>query len=276
MILVTSAAGRTGGMVARTLHGSGRAVRAFDRNPRLSSVPAVERMSGNLLDKNDLRRACEGVESIIHTGPMSADESTMGVWLIDAAKAAGVGHFVYHSVIHSQTEWLLNHQNKARVEDHLIDSGLPFTILQPMHYFQNIDVPRIAATGVFRSAYSETVALSHVDMADLAEVSAKVVGSEKHHYATYEICGGDHFNTRYLVECLSRHLGKPIGNEKVSVEALLADFGMPSEGYFGDFLHRLMMYYNRNGIRGNPNVLEWLLGRPATTLSQYIERSIGS
>lgn len=277
MILVTSPTGRTGTgqHVIAALLKRGQRIRTFAPAalPELTQQGVAEQFIGDLLCREDLRRACEGIETVIHTGPMSEDEPVMGRWLVEAAKAAGVKHFVYHSVIHPQTEWLLNHHHKTAVEDRLIDSGIPFTILQPMHYFQNIDVRRIIDSGVYVSPYSPAVGLSHVDVADLAEVSAKVAGDPAHFYATYEICGNDsdHLNTEQLVEALSRHSGKKIENRQLSIEEFLTH--VPgTEGYMGNFLIRVMSYYNRFGIRGNANVLSWLLGRKPTTLQQYLER----
>jgi uncharacterized protein YbjT (DUF2867 family) len=277
MILVTAAAGRTGRHVIAALAARGLPVRAFVRRerPDLLETGANELFVGEMLRRDDLRRACEGVSTVIHTGPISPDETVMGRWAIDAAKDAGVDHFVYNSVAHPQTEWLLNHQNKLKVEDHLINSGLPFTILQPMHYFQNIDVRGAVAHGVYSSAYSPTVGLSFVDMADLAAAAAKVAAEPGHHYATYEICGSDHLTSAEVAALLTAGSGKQVRNEQIALDQFVRRIP-GTEGYVGDFLIRLMTYYGRYGIRGNPNVLTWLLGRPPTTMSQYVERQLAS
>lgn len=277
MILVTAAAGRTGSHIISELAARDQSVRAFVRRerPELISVGASELFVGDMLRQDDWHRACEGVSTVIHTGPISADETVMGRWAVDAAKAAGVKHFVYNSVCHPQTEWLLNHQNKLRVEDHLINSGLPFTILQPMHYFQNIDVRFAVAQGIYSSPYSPAVGLSFVDLADLAAVAAQVAGDPGHHYATYEICGPDHLTSTDVASLLAAITGKPIRNEQIPVDEFVQRIP-GNEGYVGDFLIRLMTYYGRYGIRGNPNVVTWLLGRPPNTLSHYVARQLSN
>ncbi|MGZ8335881.1 MAG: SDR family oxidoreductase [Allosphingosinicella sp.] len=276
MILITSAGGRTGRHLIPALKARGMAVRAFVRReqPGLPALGATEQFVGDMLDRNALARACDGVTMVIHTGPMGADEPVMGRWIVDAAQAAGVSRFVYISVTHPQTEWLLNHQNKLRVEDHLISSGLAFTILQPMHYFQNIDVGPTIARGIYASPYSPSVGLSFVDLLDLAEAAAKVVAEPGHEFATYEICGSDHLTTDEVVAVLSARAGIPIRNETLSVEEFVARIPGTGHGYFGDFLIRLMTYYRRYGIRGNPNVLTWLLGRPPITFEDYVDRML--
>jgi NAD(P)H dehydrogenase (quinone) len=69
---------------------------------------------------------------------MSPDEVVIGTLVIGEAKRAGVEHFVYHSVLHPQTERMTHHWQKLRVEEMLFESGLPFTILQPAPYMQNL------------------------------------------------------------------------------------------------------------------------------------------
>lgn len=276
MILVTSAAGRTGRHLIQALEARGVATRAFVR--RDVTNPELERSEmfvGDMLNRADLRRACEGASAVIHTGPISVDETVMGRWAIEAAKEADVGHFIYVSVTHPQTEYLINHQNKLKVEDQLINSGLPFTILQPMHYFQNIDVLRAIETGIYASPYSRKTRLSFVDLIDLAEAAAVVAENPDHHFATYEICGTDCLNTDEVAAILSEKSGRSIDNRELALDDFLARIP-GTDGYLGDMLTRLMNYYGRYGIRGNPNILSWLLGRPPTTFPQYVGRMLAA
>lgn len=276
MILVTGAASPIGRNVLAALRARGMPARAFVKNktPDLPALGVCEQIIGNALDRNDLRRACEEVEAVIHIAPPGCDESTIGRWLIEAAAAAGVPHFVYHSAIHPHAESQVRHKHKMQVESHLIDSGLPFTILQPTDYFQTIDVCKVADTGVYASPFSWTVPLSFVDLVDVAEVSAKVAGDARHHYATYQMCGSQCLNTDDLAQILSARIGRPVTSRKLSEAELLAQARGSTPGDAGDFLLQLTNTYGRSGLRGNPNVLTWLLDRPPTTLEQYIDRTL--
>jgi uncharacterized protein YbjT (DUF2867 family) len=197
LILVTAAGGKTARHVIPALKAKGLKVRAFVHHPRpdLEALGATEIVVGDLLKRDDLQRACQGVHAVIHTGPISKDEPVMGRWAIDAAGVDGVPHFIYVSVTHPQSSALLNHINKIQVEDHLIDSGMPYTILQPIHYVQNIDVRAAVERGVYSSAYDPVRRLAFVDLVDLADVAAKVASEPVHLYATYELCGTDYLDT---------------------------------------------------------------------------------
>ncbi|HUZ09115.1 MAG TPA: NmrA family NAD(P)-binding protein [Acidimicrobiales bacterium] len=282
MILVTAANGRTGRSVIGALVRSGHHVRAFDIAgdvEQLAGEGAAEAMVGDLLDPDDLRRAVEGVSTVVHIGPpMHPREAEMGHGVVSAARSAGVRHFVQFSVTHPQLEPLLNHQAKLAVERVVLLSRIPFTILQPMHYMQNIDVGHVVAEGVLRQAYSLDTRLAHVDLEDVAEVAAKVVGDPRHHYATYELCGQDFCNAHELARIIAAESGHEVTASQVELP-VPAEAGIsPSEDddHRHDALFRLFDHYGRYGITGNPNVLGWLLARAPTGFGEYVRRSLAS
>ncbi len=281
MILVTAANGRTGRSVVRALVRAGRRVRAFDIDAvveQLVDQGAAEALVGDLLEPGDLRRAVEGARSVVHVGPpMHPREAEMGHGVVTAARRAGVEHFVQFSVTHPQLEPLLNHQAKLAVERAVLLSHMPFTILQPMHYMQNVVVARVVADGVLRQAYSLDARLAHVDLEDVAEVVAKVVGdAQYHHYATYELSGEDYRNAHELAQVISAESGRPVTAEQIPFPAATTAAFRSSEedDYRLDAMFRLFDHYGRYGITGNPNVLSWLLGRRPTSFNEYVRRSL--
>ena len=143
MILVTGAAGKTGQAVIRALVARGADVRALVHRPEqvpiTAGLGARETIAGDLRDRAALARAAQGARVIYHICPnVSPDEVTIGRAAIAAARAAGVQHFVYHSVLHPQVEAMPHHWLKMRVEELLFQSGLAYTILQPAAYVQNV------------------------------------------------------------------------------------------------------------------------------------------
>ncbi len=61
-------------------------------------------------------------------------------WRSKSSQETALSHFVYHSVLHPQTEEMPHHWQKLRVEESLFRTHLPFTILQPCAYMQNLDI----------------------------------------------------------------------------------------------------------------------------------------
>ena len=111
-VLVTGASGFIGGHVCEALAAIGYRVRAMARKTsNLSQLAGVdvERCVGDLTDADSLRRACVGVDLVVHT---AAAVGSFGEWehfyetgvlgtahLVDAAHAAGVKRFVHISSI---------------------------------------------------------------------------------------------------------------------------------------------------------------------------------
>jgi uncharacterized protein YbjT (DUF2867 family) len=315
MILVTAAAGRTGRSLIPALVRRGHPVRAFDIAPAvagLRELGAAETVAGDMLDPAAVEAAVAGVEAVIHIGPpMHPREAEMGHAVVSAARRAGVAHLVQFSVTHPQLEPLLNHQSKLAVERMVLLSRIPFTILQPMHYMQNIDVRRVVERGVLTQPFDLDTPLQHVDLDDVTEVAALVVTDARHHYATYELCGSDYRSARQLAAVIQAVSGCSVVPEQVPVAAAFMA-GSPPEGpgslsggpgappvgggsalgapasppvgpgalpseeddWRRDAMVRLFDHYGRYGITGNPNVLGWLLGRPPTSFEEYVRRSL--
>lgn len=65
-----------------------------------------------------------------------------------------IEQFVFISVTHPILTTLLQHVAKRDVEEHLIykgmETGLTYTILQPMHYMHNFDPEMVKSTGEYR------------------------------------------------------------------------------------------------------------------------------
>ncbi|MFQ5746975.1 MAG: NmrA family NAD(P)-binding protein, partial [Gemmatimonadota bacterium] len=169
-VLVTGAAGKTGRAVIRALAARGDRIRGLVRRPEqaaeLEAQGEAETIAGDLLDPDALARACAGTRAVYHICPnLHPAEAEIGRAAIEAARAAGVERFAFHSVLHPQIEAMPHHWRKLRVEEALIESGLPFTILQPAAYMQNVlgRLAEIAETGRHRVPYPVETRLCLVD-----------------------------------------------------------------------------------------------------------------
>lgn len=278
MILVTGAGGKTGKAVIKALDQAGQPVRAWLRRPeQVEEIPEIESIVGDMEDPTLWRRACRDVEALYLICPnMHARELEIGRLALRAAQAAGVSRFVYHSVLHPQTEDMPHHWQKLRVEEMIFRSGLPFTILQPCAYMQNILAFRsaIAMAGTYLVPYDVRARFALVDLEDVAQAAAGVLTRPGHDSAIYELAGPDNLSSTEIAQHLSDHLEGPVEAVRLPLERWrkTAEEGGSSAATI-ESLAAMFRYYDAYGLAGNGNVLGWLLGRRPTSLAQFMERS---
>ena len=283
LILVTGAGGKTGRAVIAALRARDVAVRALVRRSQqaetLRDLGVEDVIVGDLENPESLLDACRGVQSVYHICPnMHPREFEIGLSMIAAAQSAGVGHFVYHSVLHPQTEAMPHHWQKLRVEERLFESGLPFTILQPAPYMQNVLAHRrrIFEDGIYPVPYSAETRLALVDLVDVGEAAATVLLESGHGDAVYELVGEAGLTQDEVAAILSGEIERSVSVKEIAVRDWRRQAtanGM--ESYQVDTLARMFEYYNVYGLTGSPNVLRWLLEREPTSFASFARREFG-
>jgi uncharacterized protein YbjT (DUF2867 family) len=282
MILVTGAAGKTGKAIVRALVKEGEAVRALVYRPQqvqvIRNLGAREAVVGDMRVPTTLERAARGVGAVYHICPnMSPDEVSIGQAILTAARTMGVQHFVYHSVLHPQTEAMPHHWQKLRVEERLLKSGLSYTILQPAAYMQNVLAhwDQIVEEGLYPVPYAAETHLGMVDLEDVAAAAAVILTEPGHEGATYELAGPDVLSQDEVAGILSQQLGRPVHIQVVPLDEWERQARTSGMGeYQVEALVKMFRYYERHGFWGTPRVLGWLLGRPPTSFEAFVERSV--
>lgn len=282
MILVTGAAGKTGRAVLQSLRSKGEIVGALvhsmEQKEIVSSLGVRDVVIGDMNSTATMERAVQGVRAVYHICPnVSPDEVAIGQAAIKAARKAGVEHFVFHSVLKPGTEAMPHHWNKLRVEEQLIQSALPYTILQPAAYMQNILVhwESIINEGIFPVPYPADTRLSLVDLQDVAQAAVKVLTEPGHNFSTYELVGVEGLSQTAIADILSQELARPV---KVSLVPLAIWQDQARKRGLGDYqietLLSMFHFYHRYNFLGNPQVLRWLLDRPPSSFSAFVKRTI--
>jgi len=282
MLLVTGAAGKTGRAIVKALAEQGDSVRALvKRRPQVDDLKAVgahEVIIGDMENYSELRNAVVGVKVIYHICPnMHPEEVKIGQYGIEAAREEGGIHFLYHSVLHPQTEKMPHHWNKLKVEEMLFESGLDFTILQPAAYMQNVLASKnqIFDLGEYQVPYPVSTKLSMIDLTDLADVVSSIAKNlQVHKGAIYELVSTERpLSQTEVASIISSVISQKIEAKELDLEqwktnALESGIGT----YQVETLVKMFKYYARYGFTGNSNVLQFLLRRKPKSFSHFVER----
>lgn len=163
LILVTGATGAQGGAAARELLAAGRTVRILVRNPEAPAAQSLVRagataIKGDLGDAASLAPAMAGVSGVfsvqIPDSDRSDSERRHGFNLVDAARKAGVRHFVHTSVCEAGAHtsfprwedryWYQKYwTDKWDIEEAVRKAGFPlWTVLKPAFMMDNFAQPK--------------------------------------------------------------------------------------------------------------------------------------
>lgn len=288
MILVTGASGMTGLAVLRALARRGAAATGPLRAlvGRESSVAAVraagasEAIVGDLKSDADRAHAVQGVRRLYHITPRMSDaEVPIGRALIAAAEAAGVGHFVFHSLVHAQCDAMAHHRDKRRVEEALLTSGLAYTLMQPTMYVQNLAQvwDEVRERGVYRLPYSEHARMSLVDLDDVAEAAATVLTEDGWDGGAFELCSGERLTRVEMAEVIARVLGRPVRAESYAVEEWKPIGARTRTPFQVERVAAMFEHYHRFGLSGgNGRVLRLLLGREPGRFEGFVRRLVAA
>lgn len=119
---------------------------------------------------------------------MSPAQTTHELNMVEAARAVGV-RVVKLSVWRADEGLSPIARLHRPVEQSLVTSGLPWTILRPNFYLQNfLRQPSIREVGEF-SLPLITAPISFIDIGDIARVAARVLTTDGHDGCVYDLTG---------------------------------------------------------------------------------------
>jgi uncharacterized protein YbjT (DUF2867 family) len=253
-VLITGATGRQGGAVIRHMLPKGWGLRALTR--QCSSYAAerlarqgVELVRGDLEDPASLECATRGVYGVFSVQDFWAvgakREVQQGKNLAEAAKKAGVEHFVYSSVGGAERNSGIDHwESKWEIEKHIRKLGLPATMLRPVAFMENYYIDQVEI-GILKGKLMDpirgdkpyqTIATDDIGafVALAFEKPAEFVGLE------LEIAGSELTNPE-TAETFSRVLGRPVKFQQLPMPLVRVVLGKE--------FYRMFRWLNQQGFK---------------------------
>ncbi|WP_208726405.1 NmrA/HSCARG family protein [Corallococcus terminator] len=233
-VLVTGATGQQGGAVVRQLLNRGHKVVALVRDPTAPAARALQEknvrlVQGDFDDVDALEQATRGVDAVYamatNTGPGGPDAETHhGMNLADAAKRSGVRHYVYSSVAGAdQLTGVPHFDSKHRVELYLRRMDMPFTILGPTFFMENLLQPPTRdalARGMLMLGLPASRGLQMVTVEDLAGYAMHVMEDPERFIGERIEVASDEVTGQQSSALLSMVSGHRIHYEQVPLEQI--------------------------------------------------------
>ncbi len=194
---------------------------------------------------------------------------------IDAARAAGVDHIVFSSVAGAESNKIVPHH---RIEKHLMDSGVAWTMLRPGFFSQNIATAYrydiVGGNRIYVPAGDGLVAF--IDAADIGQVATVTLTTDGHEGAAYHLTGPEAVTFTQLASLMSEVLGRTIRYEPASVLGYFRH--LRGQGLV--IAHATVQTVLHTGLRKGDaapvtDTVTRLLDRPATDLRTYVTANAG-
>jgi uncharacterized protein YbjT (DUF2867 family) len=277
MILITGATGNNGRELVRQLVTAGQHVRALVRDPAKAATlkgPNVELVVGDFDQPATLDATLRGIDKAFLLTPVAEQFPEWQSAFIEAAARAEVKHVVKFSAMEAdpgaKVEVLRLH---AETDKLLRNSGVPFTILQPNSFHQNI-LSSAETIKTQRAFYwpLKDAAQSTVDIRDVNAVAAGVFTSSGHEGKAYVITGPEALTFKQAAEKLSAVLGRDI--QYVDVPLSAAADGMRKSGmaeWNVRTVTELLGYFASGAAAAVTDTVPRLLGRPAIPFAQFVQ-----
>jgi len=243
MTLVVGATGLLGTEICRRFASAGKPFKAM---VRATSDPAkkdvLKQLGGGLVeadlkDRASLDRACEGTTAVITT-PTAILSQQPGdtfdtvdlhgqIQLIDAARAAKIGHYIFVSI---SGNLLKDGDNplvdaKRAVENYLQQSGLAYSILRPTFFMEiwlsphlGFDFANAKAT-IYGSGQNKT---SYISLQNVADFAVESLSNPAARNAVIELGSPEAFSQLEVVRMFEEIIGRTFEKQFVSEEALRA------------------------------------------------------
>lgn len=272
MILVTGATGNVASVLIPALRDAGQEVRALVRDEsKAQSLRdlGVEVVIGDMEKPETLQRAVAGVDKIFLVTSNGPTGATQAKNVIEAAKAAGRPHVVRLSAFGPPKARMIRHHRE--VDQALEESGLPYTLIQPTFFMQNVMMAAqtVSSDGVVYMPVRDG-RLGMVDVRDVADVALKILTSEGHESKSYVLTGPASISFHDVADGLSKAIGKKVTYVDVPMDAARGSMvGMGVPEWIADGFSELFEGFAEGFADLTTQNVEHLTGHPARSIETF-------
>ena len=226
-IFVTGGTGNQGGAVARNLLQQGFTVKVLTRNINSTNAQNLKKLDIELV-KGDLNNADSyrehlkdlyGVFSVQTFENGIEEEINQGIKLATVAKEVGVKHFLYSSVIGADLNTNVPHiESKFKIENHIKQISLPFTIIRPTSLYENFLIPQVRK-GILKGKLVQPInrdtIQQYVASEDIGKAAAKIFQNSDLYLSKTMPLATEQLSTQEVADIFSHVLNKKIEYQKL-------------------------------------------------------------
>lgn len=253
--------------------GTGKTGRAIAEAVRAAGDVPVPLGRKELADPGAALRGCQA--AYLMAPNLHSDELGFIEMLLDGCRSAGVERIVYHSVAAPYAPSMPHHLAKAESEDRVRRSSLPFTIVQPCAYVDNLLPGLRGSEPAVSVPYSADTPFGVVGLRDVGEAAARLLTTQDHLGAGLELGGPRLVSIREVAKAAQQVLGTEVALEVTTPETWAAaqetrgaDAGIDARERA--WLQAMFDYYDRYGLPCGSAGIPAILGRKARSVEEVL------
>jgi len=283
MILVLGGNGTIGSEVVKSLQEKKASIRLLVQNKDKAKAKfgdKVDIICGDFNNEQHVREALRGVERLFLITPSDEKQVLLEKRIIDDAQAEEIQHIVKLSVYGADISAESNSLIKwhAEVEEYLLKSKIPSTIIRANNFFSNLgrdDSQTIKKEGkIYKCTQDAKLSFTHPK--DIGEAAATVLCSpiEEHKMCTYNITGPESLSYYELADRIGMFFNKKV--EYVDLEdsqiyqALSKTF---KDKFTAKMFVKLFQFYRRGGASHVSGDYKIITGKESRTWENYFKKN---
>lgn len=231
-------------------------------------------VKGDLNDLNTFRNHLKDIDGIFSVQTFEngiGKEIKQGIDLANLAKDYGVNHFLYSSVAGADLNTGIPHfDSKYKIENHIKQIGLPYTIIRVNSLFENFLIPQVKSRivkGKLASPINKNKTQQFISAVDIGEISVDIFLNKDKYLGKTITIGSEEMDMQQVANTFSEVLNKEIKYQKIPM--LIARLVM------GKDLYKMFTWINENDAVFMKDLVLFKNEHPnLTSLKQWIKLNI--
>lgn len=271
--LVTGSTGPIGSRVVANLVAAKADVRALVRRPDAANLSGARLVIGDFADEASLRAALDGVDAVFLLTPPHPDEVAMVERFLGAAVATSPQPRIIRLSGLKATEGGPSEsiRGHARADRAIIESGLPYAILRPNYFMQNMLSMAGSARdqGTFYNSTGDR-RIGFIDTRDIADVASAVLLDPSWDRGIYDLTGPEAVSFPDVVRTIEAEMGRAL--TRVDITAQQAGAAVLQQGagkWFADLIEHYSIAYGDGWGDFTSQLVEKITGRPPRSIADF-------
>ncbi|MEJ7693021.1 NmrA/HSCARG family protein [Daejeonella sp.] len=251
-IFVTGGTGKQGGAVARNLVQQGFTVKVLTRKTNSTQAENLKKLNielveGDLNNADTYRQHLKGVYGIFSVQSFEngvKKEISQGVTLATLGKEFEVKHFLYSSACEVDHNTGVPHMDsKFEIENHIKQTGLPFTIIRPTSFYENFLIPQVKK-GILKGKLVQPInrdtIIQYIATEDIGKAAAKIFENSEEYLGRTIPLAAEHLSTQEVAKAFTKVMNKKIEYKKLPV--------LITRVFMGNGLYKMFKYMDEKSV----------------------------